>query len=510
MVKQNLRLIINFPPRHGKSDLTSKWFPVWYLRQRPEHRVMLATYEAGFSASWGRKVRDTIDQYKDFIGVSISENSAAADFWETDQGGGMKTAGVGGPLTGFGCDVLCIDDPVKNAEEAASETYRDKVWDWWTSTASTRLEPGANVIIIQTRWHEDDLTGRLLARDKELIADGEQPEGWIEYVFPAVAENLGSTDGVPNKDALERVDGDALWPDRYPIEVLRRIERRVGALVWGSLYQQRPAPLDGTAFQRSWIVPYRYTIQRQNNSDPDSDRVILLPRTPGLTAFDKSMFTSFAVSEMETFLVSDTAMTLKKESDPTCIGVFWKSPRRHMILKEMFHGRLTAPDVEKKILEMYRRNRCLFMAVESKNGGLVAIQRFLDLDLYVKPLKAITDKLTRSAALQIMMEQGKVWHPAPGHGMPEVYWDTLVDEFVKFPRGTHDDIVDVYSYAAMLMTEYTYDTDGEAVVYDAEFEGDPSGRRFLGKQYPSDLIPGYRVPMDQRDGMVVPDMARDD
>ena len=155
------RLLITMPPRHGKSEFASKYFPAWFLGRYPEKRVILASYEADFASQWGRKVRDLLEHHGSrLFGVMVRHDSKAADRWElADHGGGMQTAGVGGAITGKGADLLIIDDPVKNAEQANSDVYREKTWEWYTSTAYTRLEPGGAVILIQTRWHEDDQIG---------------------------------------------------------------------------------------------------------------------------------------------------------------------------------------------------------------------------------------------------------------------------------------------------------------------------------------------------------------
>lgn len=414
---------------------------------------------------FGRKVRDAVDDYANFLAMKISDSSAAANEWETALGGGMKTAGVNGNINGRGADLFLVDDPYSGFADANSPTIQESVWNWWGSVAYPRQQPGCNIVIIHTRWSENDLTGKLLAQEEERRKAGEPLEGWVQFSLPAIAENLGTTDGVPVKDVIGRVDGEALWPEQFPLERLKRIQSAIGPTHWRSLYQQSPMPPDGVVFQRSWVEPYRYSIVRQNNDDPEQDRVVLAPRNTQHTAFDTTLYTSFAVSEMETFLISDTAMTTKKENDPSCCICFWKTPRRHLLIKEIFVGRLNSPQVEKKILEMYKRHRCAFMGIEAKNNGLVAIQRFLDLDLVVKPLKADADKLSRSTPLQIMMEHGKVWFPDASILQPE-YWTMIFDQLMKFPRGKHDDIVDTLSYGARLMTEYTYDTDGPPAVID--------------------------------------------
>lgn len=233
------RLMVTMPPRHGKSELCSVYFPAWYLGNFPDRRVILASYEADFAAGWGRRVRDTLAGCRErgIFTVEARPDVKAASRWQlAGHAGGMVTAGAGGAITGRGADLLIIDDPFKNAEEANSPTVRDSVWDWWQSTASTRLEPGGVVVIINTRWHLDDLSGRLLERE---------PQRWRLASFPAVAES---------EDELGRQPGEPLWPERYSRAALREIELSVGAYWWNALYQQRPVARGGEMFRREWFA----------------------------------------------------------------------------------------------------------------------------------------------------------------------------------------------------------------------------------------------------------------
>jgi predicted phage terminase large subunit-like protein len=220
------RLIVTMPPRHGKSVLVSQFLPAWYVGSFPEHRVILTSYQADFAAGWGRKARDVLAAHgRRAFGVRMSAASTAANRWDlARREGGMTTAGVGGPITGRGADLLIVDDPVKNAEQAISETFRQKMWDWWTSTAFTRLEPDGVAVVVQTRWHEDDLAGRLQREQAD--------EGWRVIRFPALAEE---------NDPLGRVADEPLWPERFPTDALARIRGSIPAHWWESLYQQRPS-----------------------------------------------------------------------------------------------------------------------------------------------------------------------------------------------------------------------------------------------------------------------------
>jgi predicted phage terminase large subunit-like protein len=240
-------LIISMPPRHGKSMETSHYFPAWFLGNWPERSVGLASYEADFASTWGRRAREVLEQHGPKVfGVQVDRASRAASYWRVrkigEQAGidigSMVTAGIGGPLTGRGVHALLVDDPIKNAIEAHSKAKREAIWQWWTSTAATRIEPDGFAVIIQTRWHEDDLAGRLLA--------GMAEDGWRwKYInIPAIA--LAD-------DPLGRQPGEALWPGRYPLEELLAIKASLGSYVWNALFQGRPAEQEGGYFETDWL-----------------------------------------------------------------------------------------------------------------------------------------------------------------------------------------------------------------------------------------------------------------
>ena len=235
------RLMVFMPPRHGKSVFISQYFPAWFLGSFPDKHVLLCSYEATFAANWGRKAREAFLEASDagLFRLKLKPEKQAASEWEIARhGGGMITAGVGGAITGRGGDVLILDDPVKNAEEAQSLTYRERSWDWYLSTFLTRAEPGASIVIIQTRWHHDDISGRILAGAQ---GNGER---WEVISFPALAEEA---------DPLGRALGEALWPARYPAPKLEAIKHQIGSYWWAALYQQRPSPREGGMFKRHWF-----------------------------------------------------------------------------------------------------------------------------------------------------------------------------------------------------------------------------------------------------------------
>jgi len=218
------RIIVNCPPRHGKSELISHWTPTWMLDSLPASRVILCSYESGIATGWGRIVRNEFEG-NDRLRTSLRADSRSAHRWHTPEGGGMIAAGVGGPISGIGGDLLIVDDPVKNWQEAYSGVYRTRLVDWFLSTFTTRAEPGATIIVVMTRWHVDDLTGYLLA---------EHGQAWTVLSMPATAGG---------SDLLGRAPGEALCPQRYDRAALAGIRSAVGAQVWEALYQQQPRAL---------------------------------------------------------------------------------------------------------------------------------------------------------------------------------------------------------------------------------------------------------------------------
>lgn len=239
------RLIVLMPPRHSKSENVSVYFPAWFLGRNPDRRVILCAYGDSLAAGFSRRGRNILDEDGPAVfGVRVADDSSAANRWDiAGRRGGMIAAGIGGPITGKGADVLIIDDPIKNQEEALSPTYREKVWGWWRTTARTRLEPGGGVIICITHWHEGDLTGRLLKDAEDNAADPDVDQ-WKTLRLPAIAEE---------NDLLGRRPGQALWPERYDEAALAKTKRALGAFWWSALYQQSPRAREGGMFKRHWF-----------------------------------------------------------------------------------------------------------------------------------------------------------------------------------------------------------------------------------------------------------------
>ncbi|MFP2873739.1 phage terminase large subunit [Acetobacter tropicalis] len=233
------RLMVFMPPRHGKSELTSKRFPAWFLGRNPDKQVITASYSADLAQDFGRHARNIVASSEFavlFPGVGVADDSAARDKWHTSKGGVYTAAGVSGSLTGKGAHVALIDDPIKGRQEAESDTVRNAVWDWYRSVLRTRLMPGGAIVLVLTRWHPDDLAGRLL--DEMQNGTG---ESWDVLSLPAIADSAD--------DALGREIGEPLWPDVFDLPELEAIEKSIGTREWSSLYQQQPTPGEGTLFK---------------------------------------------------------------------------------------------------------------------------------------------------------------------------------------------------------------------------------------------------------------------
>lgn len=224
------RVIIIMPPRHGKSETATIRFPVDCLAEDPSMRIIIGAYNTTLATKFSRKARRIAEQE----GLTLSVDRSAADDWETDEGGGVRAVGVGSGVTGHGGNGIIVDDPVKSREEAESDVYRDKVWEWFTDDLYTRLEPNAWMLVIATRWHHDDLIGRILA--------SETKDAWTVIRFPAIAED---------DDPLGRAEGEALNPDRYTREYLLDTKLVMGDYGFEALYQGNPNPRSGNMFPRA-------------------------------------------------------------------------------------------------------------------------------------------------------------------------------------------------------------------------------------------------------------------
>jgi predicted phage terminase large subunit-like protein len=393
------RLSVAMPPRHGKSFLCSWFFPAWFLLRFPQRRVLLVSYEADFAATWGRRVRDTIVEHGDRFGVAVSQDSKAASRFDLTAGGGMSTAGIGGPITGKGGDLVIIDDPVKNYAEAVSPTLSKGQWDWYQTTLRTRLEPGAKILLVMTRWAETDLSGRVEESD----------EPWVNVRLPALAEN---------DDPLGRDSGDALWPARYDTTALAKTRDALSGSHWASLYQGRPTPLDGDVFRKDWFTYWSWA--------------------------DGDMVTDNGPVELtETFMTVDLAISTKQSADPTVMAVWGVDDSDRLFLLALERKRIPGPSQVRLLQRLDSEWHPKTILIEDVAYQRSFTQHAAQKGMPVKGVRPDGNKLARSIPAADMFESGRIYLPIYAKWL-----DTVEQELLAFPNARHDDIVDVVAYAA--------------------------------------------------------------
>ena len=406
------KLMINIPPRHGKSELVSKYFTAWYLTNNPDKRIILASYEADFAAQWSRKTRQLLRKYANYspCGAKLSEYSQAANRFDMQQGGGMQSAGAGGAITGKGADVFIIDDPIKNDAEAHSEIYRENLWNWYLATAFTRLEPNGVMIFIMTRWHEDDICGRLLN------SEGSE---WTYLKFPALAEE---------NDPLGRPEGEPLMPARYDINALNKIKKTLGSYWFSAMYQQNPMPQGTGVFKKP---DFRYYRKNENIYELLTDEGIK------------------AVTPNRRFITMDLAVKIKESADYTVLGVWDLTINKDLILVDLYRERIEGADHLGLVRQYYEKYKPSEINIENVQYQLALIQMVAKAGLPVREIKADKDKYSRALIAAAKFERHEIYFPI------EVDYNEILErELLNFPNGKHDDIVDVISYAAIRAGEY--------------------------------------------------------
>lgn len=243
---RSVRIILECPPRHGKSEIATKKFPAWALGHHPEWPVIVASYSGDLANEFGQGTRDIVNssEYQAIFGTRLRFDTRSKSRWMTEEGGGYTSAGVGGAITGKGFKIGIIDDPFKNREEADSEVVRESRWNWYKSTFYTRQEGVSAIIIIMTRWHEDDLVGRLKAQETKLAQNGvANRDIWRVITFPAIA----------TRDETFRKKGEALWPQKFPLQALQVTAQALGPYDWSALYQASPITSENQEFRESWF-----------------------------------------------------------------------------------------------------------------------------------------------------------------------------------------------------------------------------------------------------------------
>jgi len=404
------RLIVCVPPRCGKSTLVSKGFPSWWIGKHPDDRVMLASYEADFAASWGGKARDTMEEYgQEVFGIKVSHDSWSKSRWDIEgRPGGMTTAGVGGPFTGRGANLLIIEDPIKNDKQALSEDFRESLWEWMRSTAFSRLEPGAVVVIVMARWHADDPVGRIMDPERGMVND------WEIVNLPAFAGG---------DDPLGRASGEPLWPERFGREEWESTRRVLGSYWWEALYQQAPQVESGTTFKRR---TFRYAERL------DGTYVLHTGEASVLVPVDKCV----------TFQTVDLAVSEKDTADYTVVETWAATPDKDLILLDVFRDRVEGADHMAIITQQRAKHDAAQVGIEGTQYQLSLVQQAVRAGLPAVKLDADRNKLARALSMAARYEAGAVYH------MRGSWLDEYEAELVSFPRGTHDDQVDAAAYAA--------------------------------------------------------------
>lgn len=420
------RLIVTVPVRHGKSEMCSRFFPAWLLGMFPNRRVVVAGYGSDFAQEWGEKARDLMIAHGPrFFGTGVRKDSRARARWKVELAdGGMFALGVGSPLTGRGADVLVIDDPFKNAEEAHSEVLRNKIWNWYWSTARTRLEPGGAIVLLMARWHEDDLVGRLLNHPADV-------EPWTVVNLPALAED---------NDPLGREPGEALWPERFSREELEATRATMLSLWWAALYQQRPAPPEGFLFKRK---DFRYWRPDSRMIGAVEERTYVLAEDDGQRRID--------AAATPRFQTVDVAMSEKETADWTVIATWAATPDGDLLLLDLERRHFEEQQTIEFLAAASDKHGRPAMWVERFGAGRNPLARLQRMGYPVReiPAEAGTqvDKLTRAFGAIAVCERHKLFLPS---GQPE-WLGCYEDELASFNHAAHDDQVDVTSYAARLL-----------------------------------------------------------
>lgn len=245
------RIIIECPPQSGKSEIATKKFPAWVLGRHPDWPVIIGSYSSDLAIQFGQATRDImfLPEYQSIFTARLRSDTKAKGRWMTLEGGSYTAAGAGGIFTGLGFKIGIVDDLFKNREEANSQIIRDSRWSWWKSTFYTRQRGNTAIIIIGTRWHTDDLIGRLIAKQEEDKKNKEvNYDKWEVIKFPAIAL----------EDEEHRKKGEALWPERFPIEKLRKTENTLGPYEFSALYQQNPIISENQEFKSDWLLKRKW------------------------------------------------------------------------------------------------------------------------------------------------------------------------------------------------------------------------------------------------------------
>ena len=427
---QNRFLSVAMPPRSGKTQLISKQTPMWVLRRHPDWKVVLASYDGGMAASWAGDIRQSIEAHPD-LGIAISPDSGARSSWSTVEQGSMFTTSIRGALTGRGARLLIIDDPVKDFIEAHSVIMRNHLWDWWLSVALTRLEPPYLVIVVMTRWHEDDLVGRLHSTEYE-----GNPKVWRNLSIPAISEGPG--------DALGRDPGEPLYS---PIisetreQALHRwndVKQAVGSYTFAAMYQQRPSPSKGAIFDSSWWKFW--------TTDPakatDDGRIVFL---------DESVLVGAQWVDSWDCAFGQAGA----ERGGWVVGQRWMRHQDRRYLMHQVRGRWNFTETLAEMTKWSRNDDHVISPwgdmvfdrlIEAKANGAAIIEVMKEHISGIKGINPTVSKEARARAVTPEIESGHVYLPLPSDIGHEWVLEFL-SEMRNFPHDVSDDQVDTLTQA---------------------------------------------------------------
>lgn len=408
---ENVRLLITMPPRHGKSDMGTQKFPSWVLGKDPTTPIIVASYSDELATDFGQATRDIMysPEYTVMYPTRLRKDTKAKGKWQTDSGGGYTATGVGGSITGKGFKVGVVDDPLKNREEADSEVVREARYKWYRSTFYTRQEGNSMIILILTRWHEDDLAGRILRDAEEAKEKGQPYDEWRHIDFKAIA----------TQDDDYRKEGEALWPAKFPINELQRIKSTLGPYEFSSLYQQTPIDEENRKFKQHW---FKYRQLEDVKAMSTHNTLVIDPRG----ADDVRRGTDFVgltvnmVDREKAWHFYSTRLKLSATELIDTMFTWWTRFNLHKIYIEdnQFSQGLKAS------WEREMHDRGMFITVELvKTGG--------------------KQKELRIESLVPRYEQGKIFHLKDGS---ENLCAELEDELLHFPKATNDDASDSAAY----------------------------------------------------------------
>ncbi len=401
------RLMLFLPPGSAKSTYGSVLFPGWYLGRNGGKSVIAASHNGELAERFGRKVRNYVGgtEFNRVFDCGLADDSKAAARWETTTGGEYFAVGVGGSVTGRRADLGIIDDPVKSREEADSETVRDKVWEWYKADFYTRLKPGAAIVLIQTRWHEDDLAGRLL---KDAEEGGEQ---W-EVVSLAMEAEEG--------DPLGREVGELLWPEWFTQEMIAQAKR--DPRNWLALYQQKPRPDGGGVFKREWVMYY--------GGSPED-----------------------AKGGTNRYMLVDAANEKRPTNDFTSIWILGLGQDDNFYVLDMVRDRLSLTERGEMVMRMHRKWKPMQTRYERYGmmGDIQHIKHLQGLQNYRFDITEVAGKTPKNDRIKRLIpafERNRVWFPNSMHKtnhageLRDLVSDFVEQELLAFPVSTHDDMLD--------------------------------------------------------------------